>query len=366
MSAPVGSAGGGPPPRGSRTGVPLRQAPQLGEGSTASSLAPTARPLVANSRAQIVVVLIHGLNSSPSAFIGSDGTSWATEINETITPLIGNRQVEVAEVGWQTTPTSPANVSLTITSTTPELLDSIARLVGNRQWVAVGHSMGGMEILAALGVAFAETSQPTGNPVASDAQRLQAWATLLDTCLGIFRLASPGQGSPWGRFGLAVATVVPHANPAQIRGLAINAQEQRQITESSEAWFRSRKDAQRVVNIVDFDGSAFAKSSEDLTNSKTVKLPGESHTSAPKAPAGSATGNTLVAGVVFCITGNVPEGTELTPGTSQPSSKFRTIAKRLMPSKKTFSKLLPGKRGNSSTGQGPQPGAGGSVPGGGL
>ncbi|OAP56900.1 hypothetical protein AYL99_09012 [Fonsecaea erecta] len=236
-------------PEASSGGGGLQQASGPPSGSTASSLTPTASPLKPNPQAQIVVLLIHGLNSSESAFIGPDGTSWATELDQQIAPLIGNKQVEIFQVGWQTTPKSPANISLNITDTTPGLLDTISAKVQGRAWVAVGHSMGGMEILAAMGTAFQETTQQGGNPRTSDPQRLQAWRVLLDSCLGIFRLASPGQGSPWGLFGLAIANALPHWNPDQVRGLLINSEESEAITASSNLWFESRKTAGRIVNV---------------------------------------------------------------------------------------------------------------------
>ncbi|KIX97968.1 uncharacterized protein Z520_06046 [Fonsecaea multimorphosa CBS 102226] len=344
-----------PPGQGGKGKTPIRQAPEVPSGSNASSLAPTAEPLQANPEAQIVVVLIHGLNSSPDAFIGADGSSWATTLDKDIAPLIGNKQVEVVQVGWQTQPLSPANTSLNITDTTPFLLDAIAAQVRGRQWVAVGHSMGGMEILAAMGTAFAETTQTGGNPKTSSAQRIQSWGALLNGCLGIFRLASPGQGSPWGQFGLILSTVAPHANPGQVRGLVINSTESQNITKSSNAWFESRQKANRTVNIVDYDGSAFNISSTRLTKSLTVKLPGETHTSAPKAPAGSPTANVLVAGVVFCVTGEVPQGVNLTPGETKRTGIAGTIGRRVgkFPGGGTLKRLLPGTSGapGSSSGQ---------------
>ncbi|OAL24339.1 hypothetical protein AYO22_05715 [Fonsecaea multimorphosa] len=235
-----------PPGQGGKGKTPIRQAPEVPSGSNASSLAPTAEPLQANPEAQIV---------SPDAFIGADGSSWATTLDKDIAPLIGNKQVEVVQVGWQTQPLSPANTSLNITDTTPFLLDAIAAQVRGRQWVAVGHSMGGMEILA----------------------------------------------------------------------------------------------------IVDYDGSAFNISSTRLTKSLTVKLPGETHTSAPKAPAGSPTANVLVAGVVFCVTGEVPQGVNLTPGETKRTGIAGTIGRRVgkFPGGGTLKRLLPGTSGapGSSSGQ---------------
>ncbi|KAH0846722.1 hypothetical protein AYO21_07908 [Fonsecaea monophora] len=350
--------------KGKGTAIPIQQAPAVPSGSTASSLAPTARPLVSNPQAPIVVVLIHGLNSSESAFIGANGTSWATELNQLLEPLI-NKTVEVVEVGWQTTPLSPANVSLNISSTAPELLDAVASQVRGRDWVAVGHSMGGMEILAAMGIAFAEVSGQAANPRTAVTQRSQQWGTLLDSCLGIFRLASPGQGSPWGQPGVILAGLIPHATGAQIRGLQIDSTESRAITDSSDQWFRYRLTKNKPVNvfsaqetepvvpgtpkIVDYDGSAFSVSSTRLTNSKTVLLPGESHTSAPKAQPGTHTADILVAGVAFCIDGKVPPGIELTPGRDKPSGLAGKVS-RILPLASTLKRRLPGGSGGRGAG----------------
>ncbi|KIW75673.1 hypothetical protein Z517_10415 [Fonsecaea pedrosoi CBS 271.37] len=159
----------------------------------------------------------------------------------------------------------------------------------------------------------------------------------------------------------------------KIRGLQINSTESKAITDSSNQWFQDRLTKKKPVNvfsaqetepvvpgtpkIVDYDGSAFSVSSTRLTNSKTVLLPGESHTSAPKAQPGTHTADVLVAGVAFCIDGKVPPGIELTPGRDKPSGFVGKVS-RTMPSAATLKSRLPG----GSRGGGASASGGGAAP----